>query len=153
MENIKKILITVLSFLVLFSISCDNEGKTGSGGISGGENGGGGSSGGSQSKSELVGDWIYKSNTRNRSFKVDNNGNITFNIPGQIVAETVSYVGKINDTFDYPYTVEVVATYNGKTKNGTFTFNSASSCDTIYYLVSDYGEFINLASSNTFTKN
>ena len=49
MWNIKKILIAVLSFSLLFAISCDNEGKTGGGGtgggggVSGGGNGGGGS--------------------------------------------------------------------------------------------------------------
>ena len=58
MKNIKKILIAVLSFSLLFTIGCDNEGKTGGGGNGG--TGTGGSSGGSQSKSELVGTWKPK---------------------------------------------------------------------------------------------
>ena len=132
MENIKKILITVLSFLVLFSISCDNEGKTGSGGISGGENGGGGSSGGSQSKSELVGTWGYRLGSAARfSFTVDEGGNIEYICGGTGFRYT--YKGKIADTFDYPYIVEVSTTIKlsgGKTetKNGKFTFESASKC-------------------------
>ena len=150
MKNIKQFFtyMVVGALVMALSISCkSNEDPVGGG------NGGYGSSGGGQSKSELVGDWIYKSPARTYSFKVDDNGNITFNIPGQIITEIVSYVGKINDTFDYPYTVDVVATYNKKTKKGTFKFTSASSCDTIYYLITDTAEFLNVASENTFTKN
>ena len=121
MENIKKILITVLSFLVLFSISCDNEGKTGSGG----------SSGGSQSKSELVGTYGYRLGSERFSFTVDEGGNIEYICGGTGVRYT--YKGKIADTFDYPYIVEVSTTIKlsgGKTetKNGKFTFESASKC-------------------------
>ena len=149
MENIKKILITVLSFLVLFSISCDNEGKTGSGGAG---VGGDGSSGGSQSKSELVGDWIYKSPARTYSFKVDNNGNITFNIPGQLITETVSYVGKINDTFDYPYTVEIVSDYNNQKAKGTFTFNNETNCNAVFYTWdAAFAKFFDWKVEKTFT--
>ena len=55
MKNIKTILIAVLSFMLLFSISCKNEDKTG-GGRGGETNSGNGGTltGSSQSKSELV---------------------------------------------------------------------------------------------------
>ena len=130
----KQIIIMLLSFIILFSIGCDNENKTGSGG-----SGGGGSFGGSQSKSELVGTWIAKlGGNLAPSFTVDAEGNIsrkyTFkNDRGKF--ESVTYTGKVADTFDYPYTVELSGTIvkldgtdTGETKKGTFIFNSASEC-------------------------
>ena len=108
MKNIKKILITVLSFSLLFAISCDNEGKTGGGGTGGSDN---------------------------RKFTINSNGNIVFRTSGA----PVDYLGKIKDTFDYPYTVEIVATYSGKETKGTFTFNNASNCSGEYYDY-DYGK-------------
>ena len=53
MWNIKKILIAVLSFSLLFSINCKNDGKTGGGGAGGGS---------SASKLELVGNWQQETN-------------------------------------------------------------------------------------------
>ena len=130
----KQIIIMLLSFIILFSIGCDNENKTGSGG-----SGGGGSFGGSQSKSELVGTWRAKlGGNLAPSFTVDAEGNIsrkyTFTTDrGQF--ESVTYTGKVADTFDYPYTVELSGTIvkldgtdTGETKKGTFIFNSASEC-------------------------
>ena len=130
----KQIIIILLSFIILFSIGCDNENKTGSGG-----SGGGGSFGGSQSKSELVGTWRAKDGGNLApSFTVDAEGNIsrkyTFkNDRGKF--ESVTYTGKVADTFDYPYTVELSGTIvkldgtdTGETKKGTFIFNSASEC-------------------------
>ena len=131
MWNIKKILIAVLSFSLLFAVSCDNEGKTGGGGT-----GGGGSSGGSQSKSELVGTtWrAREGGALAPSFTIDAEGNIQRK-GGTSSGMSWTYTGKIADTFDYPYTVEVVATYNTETLKGTFIFNSASECltTTLYY--------------------
>ena len=130
----KQIIIMLLSFIILFAIGCDNENKTGSGG-----SGGGGSLGGSQSKSELVGTWIAKlGGNLAPSFTVDAEGNIsrkyTFTTDrGKF--ESVTYTGKVADTFDYPYTVELSGTIvkldgtdTGETKKGTFIFNSASEC-------------------------
>ena len=123
----KQIIIMLLSFIILFSIGCDNENKTGSGG-----SGGGGSFGGSQSKSELVGTWRAKlGGNLAPSFTVDAEGNIsrkyTFTTDrGKF--ESVTYTGKVADTFDYPYTVELSGTDTGETKKGTFIFNSASEC-------------------------
>ena len=147
MKNIKKILIAVLSFSLLFAISCDNEGKTGGGGTGGvggvsgggtgvGGNGGtgtGGSSGSSQSKSELVGRW--KEDTKAPQpyiFYIYENGDIKFTLSEGILSY-YDYTGKIADTFDYPYTVEIVANFRGKTSKGKFTFNSEKSCRAVFY--------------------
>ena len=129
----KQIIIMLLSFIILFSIGCDNENKTGSGG-----SGGGGSFGGSQSKSELVGTWRAKDGGNLApSFTVDAEGNISRKYTFQIDRsfESVTYTGKVADTFDYPYTVELSGTIvkldgtdTGETKKGTFIFNSASEC-------------------------
>ena len=53
-----------------------------------------------------------------------------------------TYTGKVADTFDYPYTVEVTATYNNETLKGTFIFNSASECPTttLYYGINQWYE-------------
>ena len=128
--------------MLLFAIGCDNEDKTGGGGAGGGGNGGtgtGGSSGGSQSKSELVGTWKPKT-VLPPSFTVDNEGNIsrkyTFTSTSGTF-ESVTYTGKVADTFDYPYTVELAGTIvkldgtdTGETKKGKCIFNSASECIT-----------------------
>ncbi len=129
MENIKKILITVLSFLVLFSVSCDNEGKTGSGGAG---VGGDGSSGGSQSKSELVGTWQSTEKVEPYRFKIDDNGNISFAL-NSFGVNYLYYTGKIADTFDYPYTVEIVSDYYNQKAKGTFTFNNEANCNAVFY--------------------
>ncbi len=129
MENIKKILTTVLSFLVLFSVSCDNEGKTGSGGAG---VGGDGSSGGSQSKSELVGTWQSTEKVEPYRFKIDDNGNISFAL-NSFGVNYLYYTGKIADTFDYPYTVEIVSDYYNQKAKGTFTFNNEANCNAVFY--------------------
>ena len=59
---------------------------------------------------------------------MDDGGNIEY-----IVGGTGTYKGKIADTFDYPYIVEVSTTIKSsggktETKNGKFTFESASKC-------------------------
>ena len=127
----KQIIIMLLSFIILFSIGCDNENKTGSGG-----SGGGGSFGGSQSKSELVGTWRART-IMPPSFTVDAEGNISrkYTFQTDRSFESVTYTGKVADTFDYPYTVELSGTIvkldgtdTGETKKGTFIFNSASEC-------------------------
>ena len=140
MWNIKKILIAVLSFSLLFAVSCDNEGKTGggTGGVAGGGGvvsggGNGGSSVGSQFKSELVGRW--KEDTKAPQpyiFYIDKNGDIKLTLSEGILYY-YDYTGKIADTFDYPYTVEIVANFRGKTSKGKFTFNSEKSCRAVFY--------------------
>ena len=126
--------VVVGALVMALSISCDNEGETGGGG-----NGGtGGSSGGSQSKSELVGTWRAKEGgALAPSFTVNDEGNIMRKY-GYTTAngfENVNYTGKVADTFDYHYTVELVGTIvkldgtdTGETKKGTCIFNSASEC-------------------------
>ena len=115
MENIKKILITVLSFLVLFSISCDNEGKTGSGGagvggVSGGGNGGGGSSGGGVT--EIL---TPEEGTYNIDYSTDYRTIITVKVNGDNTIQLNGSASSIN----YKTFADMHQTYNCKTSDWT----------------------------------
>ena len=54
MKDIKKFLIAALSFMLLVSVSCSNDNKTGSGGTGGKEDSGGS---GEETTYNVVGDW------------------------------------------------------------------------------------------------
>lgn len=110
----KKFLITILmaalSLILLFSVSCSVDDKTGDGG--------------SHSKEELVGTWKdsivsnwntqYAKDERRELLSVSNNGDVVHNLQFYVYrGETYiwsSYFGKLPDTFDYPLTIEVKVT-------------------------------------------
>ena len=63
---------------------------------------------------------------------IDSDGNIKF-FHNWLHVRPVDwdYTGKISDTFDYPYTVEIVENNGGD--KGTITFNSSSDATVSYY--------------------
>ena len=61
--------------------------------------------GGSHSKSELVGTWYFYRFNFSTNITIDNEGNINFPVKSYDFEYT--YTGKLDDTFDYPYTVEI----------------------------------------------
>ena len=118
----KAFLIILPLFILLFSISCSNEDKTGGSDNGGGEigtndNTGGGGSGSEETVShELEGTWIgYDTNHHNSKveLKIDSDGKITIS-PEPYLDENdlpvpYSYTGKltVSDTFNYPFTAKV----------------------------------------------
>ena len=75
------------------------------------------------------------------NLSIDDNGNITLDISGRnnYYPHNYTYTGKIEDNFEYPYTVNLTQTsfyYDGKLKTdayyngqtGTITFNNAQNC-------------------------
>ena len=63
---------------------------------------------------------------------IDSDGNIKFFQTWSFVSvHEWDYTGKISDTFDYPYTVEIVENNGGD--KGTITFNSSSDATVSFY--------------------
>lgn len=96
----------------------------------------GGNTVGSHSKSELTGKWKISENYNRREweFTVDGDGNINFPCGGMLYAvDDYTYTGKVNDTFNYPYTTKLTAVYQKETVEGTITFNNPTNA-TISYL-------------------
>ena len=91
----------------------------------------GGNTVGSHSKSELTGTWNMTDN-RTAVTTIDSDGNIKF-FHSWLSVRPVDwdYTGKISDTFDYPYTVEIVENNGGD--KGTITFNSSSDATVSFY--------------------
>ena len=93
---------------------------------------------GSHSKKlELVGKWKMYSYTESFQsvFTVDIDGNINFRCGGIFYGlgnDYYTYSGKVSDTFDYPYSTKLTATYRGAEVEGIITFDSPSSA-TIFY--------------------
>lgn len=86
---------------------------------------------GSHSKSELTGTWNWTDN-RSAVTTIDSDGNIKFfNHMSASFSFNWDYTGKISDTFDYPYTVEIVENNGGD--KGTITFNSSSDATVSFY--------------------
>lgn len=91
----------------------------------------GGNTVGSHSKSELTGTWNMTDNKRAVT-TIDSDGNIKFFQTWSFVSvHEWDYTGKISDTFDYPYTVEIVENNGGD--KGTITFNSSSDATVSFY--------------------
>ena len=87
------------------------------------------------SRAELVGSWKNTTFKQCEIFTVNNDGNIDFLVKDRY-GNQFQYTGEIADTFDYPYTTEIIYNYyNKKDYILTIIFNSTSSC-----LIS--GEFI-----------
>ena len=116
--------------------------------------------GGSHSRTELVGTW--KVDTRDEIIiNIDSDGNFSFDCGGQdkysFRGNHYKYTGKLAETFEYPYTIELTfavsshscnPTYNNdneyddwikalepKSKTGKFTFHDASTLTASLYLV------------------
>lgn len=80
---------------------------------------------------ELAGNWTYGSDEQEhwRQFKVDYDGSIEL-LSGDIPGNDVSYTGKIDGTFSYPYIAKITCVDNdGNTHNGTIIFNSETSAE------------------------
>lgn len=91
----------------------------------------GGNTVGSHSKSELTGTWNMTDN-KIAVTTIDSDGNIKFFQTWSFVSvHEWDYTGKISDTFDYPYTVEIVENNGGD--KGTITFNSSSDATVSFY--------------------
>lgn len=91
----------------------------------------GGNTVGSHSKSELTGTWNM-TDEKHAVTTIDSDGNIKFFHQWLYVcAREWDYTGKISDTFDYPYTVEIVENNGGD--KGTITFNSSSDATVSFY--------------------
>ena len=91
----------------------------------------GGNTVGSHSKSELTGTWNMTDN-RTAVTTIDSDGNIKFFHSWLHVRPLDwDYTRKISDTFDYPYTVEIVENNGGD--KGTITFNSPSDATVSFY--------------------
>ena len=91
----------------------------------------GGNTVGSHSKSELTGTWNMTDN-RTAVTTIDSDGNIKF-FHSWLHVRPIDwdYTRKISDTFDYPYTVEIVENNGGD--KGTITFNSPSDATVSFY--------------------
>lgn len=86
---------------------------------------------GSHSKSELTGTWNM-TDDKHAVTTIDSDGNIKFFHQWLHVCDREwDYTGKISDTFDYPYTVEIVENNGGD--KGTITFNSSSDATVSFY--------------------
>ena len=86
---------------------------------------------GNYSKSELVGTWR---GNYDESLTVDSEGNIHLWRTLSTYIYSWDYYGKTADTFNYPYTVEVVYERgNGESRTGTITFHNSSSCSISVY--------------------
>ena len=86
---------------------------------------------GNHSKSELVGTW---KSDYGQNLIIDIDGNIHLYRDLSIYMHSWNYYGKTADTFDYPYTVEVVYKLNDReSQTGTITFHNASSCSASFY--------------------
>ena len=79
-----------------------------------------------------MGTWQPPERIQPDRFKIDDNGNISFAL-NSFGVNFLYYTGKIADTFDYPYTVEIVSDYYGHKAKGTFTFNNATNCNAVYH--------------------
>lgn len=91
----------------------------------------GGNTVGSHSKSELTGTWNMR-DEKHAVTTIDSDGNIKFFHQWLYVCvRDWDYTGKISDTFDYPYTVEIVENNGGD--KGTITFNSSSDATVSFY--------------------
>ena len=91
----------------------------------------GGNTVGSHSKSKLTGTWNMTDN-KTAVTTIDSDGNIKFFHSWLHVRPLEwDYTGKISDTFDYPYTVEIVENNGGD--KGTITFNSSSDATVSFY--------------------
>lgn len=91
----------------------------------------GGNTVGSHSKSELTGTWNMTDN-RTAVTTIDSDGNIKFFHSWLHVRPLDwDYTRKISDTFDYPYTMEIVENNGGD--KGTITFNSPSDATVSFY--------------------
>ena len=92
---------------------------------------------GKHSRTELTGKWkIYENTSRvQTAFTVDGDGNINFLCGGSLYGlgtDFYLYSGKISDTFNYPYTTKLTATYRETTVGGVITFDSPSSATISY---------------------
>ena len=86
---------------------------------------------GSHSKSDLTGTWNM-TDEKHAVTTIDIDGNIKFFHQWLSVCDRDwDYTGKISDTFDYPYTVEIVENNGGG--KGTITFNSSSDATVSFY--------------------
>ena len=114
-------------------ISCSADDKTGSG-----EN-----KGGNHSKSELAGTWNPDKMPSNRrgNLRISTNGWLGLVCNGN---KQWTSVGKLDDTFDYPYTVEIVLFSQHEWNNemmanwfdkytGKITFHDALTCTADFY--------------------
>ena len=90
----------------------------------------GGNTVGSHSKSELTGTWNM-TDDKHAVTTIDSDGNIKFHQRSYTLFYNWDYTGKISDTFDYPYTVEIVENNGGD--KGTITFNSPSDATVSFY--------------------
>lgn len=120
-------------FLSLFFISCGADGIIG----------GSGGYGGKHSKSEIIGTWTNCSPSMPRDLSIGLDGTLityydVFNHNDYGFKATI--YGKINDTFDYPYTVNLTCSNNnnGQISSGTVIFTSSSSCSMNIYIPGIY---------------
>ena len=99
---------------------------------------------GKHSRTELTGKWKIYENTSivQTVFTVDGDGNINFLCGGLLQGlDFYTYSGKVSDTFNYPYTTKLTATYRETTVGGIITFDSPSSATISYsyYFINVYG--------------
>lgn len=108
-----KLFIVAFSLILLFLISCSADDKTGSG-----EN-----KGGNHSKSELVGTWTSSEllQYRRGDLRIFTTGWIGLAANGK---SKWTSVGKLDDTFDYPYTVEIIPVYQPDAYDEVFLMKS-----------------------------
>lgn len=131
----KKHAIIFLSSILLFFVSCgaDNIMSGGNGSYGGNNYGGNSYGGGSHSKDEIIGTWTNYSREIPGSFWIGREGGgilITgFNIIKDNSSLNAAIYGEINNTFNYPYTVNIICSNTQIISRGTITFNSSSSCN------------------------
>lgn len=79
--------------------------------------------------SELAGDWNDESADNWKQFKIDYYGNIEL-FSGGIPGRHISYTGKIDGIFKYPYKAEITCVDNdGKKHNATITFKNETNAE------------------------
>ena len=88
-----------------------------------------------------MGSWPSQHSPTYRDFTVDSDGNIGFSRE-YFYGREYYYKGKLNDTFDYPYTVEISIEgyrnfndniYTKEHHTGTITFNATATWEAMTY--------------------